>query len=318
MQPYLELAKKSDVNFLRMGLLDREATITAFFPMLDELGQNNIGRNFADRPFIPTLKQTLKPMLSEVVMGRIGSPKPMITMLAPVVIRGEYGGYVTGILNLEQIRNDLDKSMYENALLYTLIDKNGNIIMTNRTDQTVMALFERGKGTLNHLDAGISQWVPVVPPNTSIMGRWKNSFYVAETTIGSLAEWKLVLEQPVAPFQKTLYDSYTSKLTLLFFTLLVALIMAELLSHSSIVTLEKLRLITCDLPDKLSTDAKEIIWPETGIMETNHLINNFREMANSLRMQFNEVQHTHDALKLSRWKCECVNGRLSWIQPIQH
>ena len=297
MQSYLELAKKSDVNFLRIGLLDKEATITAYFPLLDELGQNNIGKNFADRPFIPTLKQTLKPMLSEVVMGRVGVPMPMVTMLAPVIIHGEYGGYVTGILSLEQIREDLDESMNENALLYTLIDKNGNVIMTNRTDQTVLAHFVRGKGTLNHFDAGISQWIPVVSPNTAIMERWKNSFYVAETNIGNLAEWKLILEQPVAPFQETLHDNYTGKLTLLFLTLLGALVLAELLSRRSIATLEKLRLITYDLPGRLFAECQGITWPESGIMETNHLINNFREMSDLLTAQFNEIRQSNELLE---------------------
>lgn len=173
MQPYLEMAKKSDLNFQRVGLLDRKATTVAFFPLSDELGQNNIGKSFADRPFIPTLMRNLKPMLSEVVMGRIGSPKPVVSILAPVVTRGEYGGYVIGVLSLEQIREHLDKNTAENSSLYTLIDKNGNVIMTNRSDQTVMAPFMRGKGTLNRLEAGLSQWVPVVPANTPISERWK-------------------------------------------------------------------------------------------------------------------------------------------------
>ncbi len=89
MQPFLELAKRSDVNFKRIGLLDREATTTAFYPLVDELGQGNIGINFADRPFIPKLKRTLKPMLSEVYVGRIGTPRPVVSLLAPVVIRGD-------------------------------------------------------------------------------------------------------------------------------------------------------------------------------------------------------------------------------------
>jgi hypothetical protein len=75
LQPYLEHSIKSDSNFLRGGLLDKGAIITAYFPLVDELGQSNIGKSFADRPFIPKLKQTLKPMLSEVVMGRLGTPK---------------------------------------------------------------------------------------------------------------------------------------------------------------------------------------------------------------------------------------------------
>lgn len=297
MQTSLELIKSSDRNFLRIGLLDKEATIIAYYPLRDELGQANIGKNFADRPFIPQLKRTLKPMLSEVVMGRIGVPKPMVTMLAPVVIRGEYNGYITGILGLEQIQKYLDKNSENNSTLYTLIDKNGNVIMSNRSDQTVMTPFVRDKGTLNHLDTNISQWIPVTPPNISITEHWKKSFYIAETTIGELAEWKLLLEQPVAPFQKLIYDNYAGKLTLLFLILIGALVLAELLSRQSIITLEKLRQISQDLPIKLATGGEEITWPESGIQETHYLVNNFREMAKSLTAQFNEVCRINETLE---------------------
>ncbi|MEI6205964.1 MAG: cache domain-containing protein [Desulfuromonadales bacterium] len=211
MQPYLELTKKSNVSFPRVGLLDHTATITAYAPLVDETGKSNIGISAADRPYLSQLNQNLKPMLSEVVMGRVGTPKPRVFMLAPVLIRGEFGGYVVGVMDLEQIRAQLDKSLSENLTLYTLLDKNGNIIMTNRTDQKVMTPIDRGKGSLNRLDKDVSQWIPALPPNTPVSERWKKSFYVAETSIGDLAEWKLILEQPVAPFQKKLYDSYTNK-----------------------------------------------------------------------------------------------------------
>ena len=296
-QPYLEQAKRSDVNFKRVALLNREAAITACYPLREEPGQNNIGKNFADRPYIPTLQRTLKPMLSEVVMCKIGTPKPMVAMLAPVVIRGEYGGYVIGILNLDQIKESLERSWDRNATLYTLIDNNGNVIMTNRSDQKVMTPFVRGKGTLNHLDKGISQWVPVVPPNTPLLERWMKSFYVVESDIGNLAEWKLILEQPVAPFQKTLYDNYTVKLTQLFLILLVSLALAEFISRKIVVTLGQLRRLTYELPVRLSTDGAGIEWPESGIKEANHLINNFREMAKTLSEQFIETRQINESLE---------------------
>ena len=297
MQPYLEQAKNSDVNFKRIGLVDKEARSTAFYPLIDEMGQSNIGKNFADRPFIPILKQTLSPMLSEVVIARVGIPMPMVAMLAPVVIGGEYSGYVAGILSMEQIRDHLDKSTEENALLYTLLDKNSNVIMSNRADQKVMTPFGRGEGTLIRLDNWISEWVPTLPPNTPPTERWQKSFYVAETTIGKLAEWKLVLEQPVAPFQKTLYDNYTGKLTLLFLIFLGALALAELLSRRIVVTLEKLRLITHDLPVRLATKNKEIAWPESGVQEASHLINNFKMMGDSLSEQFKEIRQINESLE---------------------
>ena len=116
MQPYLELIKSSDANYPRVGLLDKTATITAYAPLIDEFGKSNIGKSAADRPYIPQLKKTLKPMLTEVVMGIIGAAKPRVFMLAPVVIKGEYGGYVVGVLSLEQIREQLDKSLSETVL----------------------------------------------------------------------------------------------------------------------------------------------------------------------------------------------------------
>jgi hypothetical protein len=65
-----------------------------------------------------------------------------------------------------------------------------------------MTPFIRSKGIINHLDAVINQWNPIMPSNISIMAHWKNSFYVTETVIGRLGEWKLIMEQQIAPLSK--------------------------------------------------------------------------------------------------------------------
>ncbi len=297
MQPYLQQVKQSDINFQYVGLMNKEATSVAFFPLIDEQGQSNIGRKYADRSFIPALKLTLKPMLSELVVGRIGTSQPTVKLLAPVVIRGRYGGYVAGILDLKQVCTYLDQNVNSHGSLYTLLDMYGNVIMTNRPDQRVMSPFVRGKGALNPLEDGISQWVPSLPPHIPYFERWKQSYYVSETRIGKLAEWKLILEQPVAPFQKTLYDHYSGYLTMLLLILLAALALAEIVSRTFVVTLGQLRTLTYELPVRLATAGEEIDWPESGIKEANHLINNFRVMANSLSNQFYEVRQINESLE---------------------
>ena len=299
MQPFLEQVKKSDLNFQRIGLQNREAITTAYFPLVDELGKSNIGRNFADRPFIPTLKQTLKPMLSDVALSRVGIPKPRVIMLAPIVIQGEYGGYVAGILNLDQIQDTLDLSVEGASSFYTLLDKNGNIIMTNRTDQKVMTPFRRGPVTIKHLDKGISQWIPMALPNTPKSELWNKSYYVVENSIGNLAEWQLILEQPVLPFQKTLYKRYTGKLALLFLIFFVSLVLAEFLSRRLIATIETLRQLTSDFPRKLASDT-QIDWPTSSIREGAELIENFRETAGSLTAQFVENRQIIAEMRESR------------------
>jgi len=289
MQTHLEQAVKSDNNFLRIALLDDKATTKAFFPLVDELGKSNIGKNFADRPYIPVLKQTLMPMLSEVVMGRLPPSKPIVTMLAPIVVKGEYNGYLAGVLNLEHINNHLNKRMSMNGILYTLLDRNRNVLMTNRADQKVMTPFDRGQGTFDTLDDRIKLWTQTLPPNIPMSERWKKSFYVVESGIGGQDEWTLILEQPIAPFQEAIFEKYTDRMALLLALLVGVMVLAEIISRTTVRSLERLNQITRHLPVQLMNNAT-IEWPASGIFEVNYQIHNFRETATALGNQFREIQ----------------------------
>ncbi|MBJ6724545.1 hybrid sensor histidine kinase/response regulator [Geomesophilobacter sediminis] len=296
MQPFLEQTRRGDGNFLRIGLLDRDAITVAFAPRADELGHSNLGRSFADRPFIPVLKERLKPMLSEMVMGRIGPPKPVVSVVAPVVAGGRYAGYTIGVLSLDQVRAYLARSTEHGGKLYTLIDKNGNVIMTNRSDQKVMSRFTRSEGTLQRLDPQISQWIPKLPPTTPASERWKKSFYVTEATVGDLAEWKLILEQPIAPLQKAIFDKYTGKLLVQLLILFGALALAEALSRALIATLHRLQAITRDLPAQVARGSG-IDWPSSGVLEAHRLIDNFQDASETLATQFWEIQQINETLE---------------------
>ncbi|MCM0082572.1 PAS domain S-box protein [Geomonas sp. Red32] len=297
MQSRLEWARGSDPNFLRMGLLDGEAVTVAFDPLRDELGAPNLGRSFADRPFIPVMKRTLKPMLSDIYMGRVGSPAPVVSVVAPVVVGKEYHGYVIGVLSLQYIKELLDHASGRSGLLYTLLDRNGKVVMTNRKELGVMAPFVRGPGKLTRLDGTISEWIPNLPPNTPAAERWRKSYYVSQATIGQLAEWRLVLEQPVAPFQMRLNDSYTQKFTLLFAILLISLALAELLSRALVRTLEKLSLVTHDLPARIGS-GEAVEWPVSGLEETSNLVGNFQQMGGRIDQLVKALKQLNDSLEL--------------------
>ncbi|GFO55727.1 hypothetical protein GMSM_27340 [Geomonas sp. Red276] len=295
MQSRLEQAHGADLNFLRIGLLDEKAVTVAFSPLRDETGAPNLGRSFADRPFIPVMKRTLQPMLSEVYMGRIGTPAPVVSVLAPVVVGKEYRGYVIGVLSLRYMKDQLDHGS-RNGMLYTLLDRHGNVVMSNRRELRTMAPFVRGPGELTRLDGTISQWVPRLPPNTPAAEKWQQSLYVSEATIGPLAEWRLVLEQPVAPFQKRLNDSYTEKFTLLFLILLVSLALSELLSRALVRTLEKLSLVTHDLPARIAS-GEAVEWPESGLEETSNLVGNFQQMGGRIDQLVKALKQLNDSLE---------------------
>jgi len=296
MQTFLEQARKSDPDFLRVALLNKEAVITAISPAIDELGQSGVGKKFSDRPYFPILKGTLQPMLSEVVMARVNSPKPMASMLMPVVKQGKFAGYVAGVLNLSHIEHILKASASGQDLLYTLLDKNGKVIITNRRDQVVMTPFSRREGRMEGGGGEISQWIPALPPNTSTIELWGKSLYVAETSIGKLAEWQMIFEQPAAPFQKMLYDRYSGRFYIVFAIILAALLLAEIFSRMIVRENAELGRITHDLPAQLDSD-RQLDWPRSGIAETKRLIDNFQEMYASLQEKFLENRQIKASLE---------------------
>ncbi|GFO69536.1 hypothetical protein GMLC_31150 [Geomonas limicola] len=296
MQSHLEQAARSDQNFKRIGLLDAGATIVAYTPVLDETGKPNIGKNFADRPFIARLKSTLKPMLSEVVPGRIDKPQPIVTMLAPVVKDASYAGYITGILSLDRLKELLEVSAEHNGSFFTLLDKNGTVILSSRPDQKPMTPFKRGRGTPVHLEGGIDQWIPEARANLPISERWKSSTYQIISHCGDLAEWTLILEQPVAPFQKALFQSYTGDLGILLGILLASLALAGPLSRRVVHPLERLRQLTGELPARLGVGEQQG-WPESGIKETHELIVNFHQMSDHVQRYVRQLEQLNQTLE---------------------
>jgi PAS domain S-box-containing protein len=297
MQPHLEQAMKSDTALLRIGQQDAEATITAYYPLLDELGRSSIGKNYSDRAYLPVIKRTLRPMLSELVMGRVGIPKPLVAMVAPIIVRGQYGGCVAGILDIGRIKDLIGHELTTKGTLFTLLDKDGKVISSNRPDQRVMDPFDRGRGNLDRLDDRISRWMPVVPPFTPATECWGRSFYVAESRVGDLSEWKLILEQPVAPFQRALLARYSQILFLLLLLVVLSLLAAELVSRLMTRSLGTLGDLTRDLPLRLSAEGPKIPWPQSGILESSQLISNFRLMADSLSEQLGRVHRANASLE---------------------
>lgn len=286
MQPLLEQSRLSDENFRQILLLDRANISVAVTPQ----DERAIGISYSDRPYLPIIRKSLQPMLSEVAPSRIVPTSPRVLVLAPIVREGLYDGCIAGVLDLTQIRTYLEKSSLHYRSYFTLIDSHGNVVATNRGDQQVMTPFHRGQGTLFSLGDGISRWTPRLPTNTPATEQWTKSFYVAEYTIGTLHEWRLILEQPLAPHQKSLSTRYAKRLTLLFGLLLVTLTIAELVSRRFAVTMERLQTVTENLPSRLASGDIMIDWPKSSVLETGLLISNLQEMAKTMFQQFQRIR----------------------------
>ena len=295
-QAALDLVRNADTHLLRTGFLNPAFVTTEYSPRLNELGRSNIGVDFSDRSYVPYLRERATPMLSETMVSRQGSAKSIVAYLHPVFKDGTLKGYVAGILSLDQISQFIESAALFSATRYTLVDKGGKVIVSNREDQKPMTAFVQGEGSFIKIDDTISQWIPKIRANAPLYERFRKSHYVTDTALGSLSEWRLVLEQPVAPVQKALSDRYTKRLILLLALLILGTILAELVSRKILHTFDILRDTTVDLPHRLAT-AQAVQWPTSQMVETQNLIVNFQSMADSLQIEFAEKQSANALLE---------------------
>ncbi|MFZ5565315.1 MAG: cache domain-containing protein, partial [Thermodesulfobacteriota bacterium] len=174
------------------------------------------------RPYIAVIRKTLEPVFSDVMLSRLRPEDPIVLVAAPVMVNGEYRGLVTGLIKFDRIHTLLEMYAAGPGVRYTLVDKSGRVILTNREDQTPLSAFSMPAGRLSPLDGDLFQWVPDLAPGASTIDLWGKSFYVTRAPLSRTAQWQLILEQPVLPFQKTLYRRYVTAFSLAFAILITA------------------------------------------------------------------------------------------------
>ncbi|MCI5209674.1 MAG: hypothetical protein D3910_12975 [Candidatus Electrothrix sp. ATG2] len=138
MQAKMDQAVRMGGDFIRMGYMDSRATSVAYTPLLDELGNSNIGRNFADRSYFPELKKRLSPMLTNVMMGKIGRPQPIVAMITPIIKQKLFDGYIGGVIDLQGLETVISNNTKDSSLpglSYLLTDQTGKVIISSRAEQ---------------------------------------------------------------------------------------------------------------------------------------------------------------------------------------
>ncbi|MCX7141481.1 MAG: PAS domain S-box protein, partial [Proteobacteria bacterium] len=278
------------VEMKRVALLDRNASVIAHSETADKLGQPHIGRSFADRPYIPQLKQTLAPMLSEVVMSGLGFSEPIVGVLAPVVAKGAYAGYVIGVLDLAPVEKLIalnTRAAIWESLNYALVDKNGKVILSNNAKLKIMQPFAREPGELIALPGGLAQWWPAPKQRATAAERWTESAYVFEATVDKTSGWRLVLEVPSHQFAENMYTGYARRRLFVAVIVLFTFLLAGALSRKISASLEDLKRVSADLPRRLS-GGEEIDWGHSAIADVQDLKDNFSVMAQELTQQFGE------------------------------
>lgn len=280
----------------KMGILDRTSRTIAYNPPIDENGHSNVGVDFSDRYFIPILKENLKPYIPDIVMGRLGNNIPRAIMLAPIIVNGQYGGFCVGVIDLDMIQNLLKTQAGSHSMHITLVDRKEQVVTSTRSDLKTMSHFEFGDGEKRQVRPGVIQWIPRMPPGSSVMERWRHSGIIAERQLDKELPWKIVVEMSPVKLMEILTNKSIFDMSLLLAVFLLSALIAAVLSRIFLKPLENLQKIAEELPGLIPDIPPKTRWPVSRMFELDSLTTNFRKMAAMLADKFIQLESTYREL----------------------
>ncbi|MBF0501765.1 MAG: hypothetical protein HQM09_16625 [Candidatus Riflebacteria bacterium] len=284
-------------DFHNVFLADSSATTVAFFPRVNERGESTIGINFSDREYFKKLKNSMKPVISDVFMGRGGVFVPIFSICVPIIENGELTGFGLGAVNVTSIQKLLQSSEKPFESRLTVLDSHENTVISTDPERHSLEPFkekQEGDITQIHKDLWLLESLP--QGNTAYIKAWNNSFYFTKIRIEG-TNWSLRFEMPVTSIRQFFQHNAITDMASALVLLIIGLVISRVISHRLSETTTLLTCLTNDLPSRLGSQS-EIIWPESNIVEINALIANFRGMAEVLKQHLHNIEADKLSLEL--------------------
>lgn len=150
-------------------------------------------------------------------------------------------------------------------------------------------------GVLEGTSSGAQVWLP--DGDMAPMQRWHSGRYVRQLAIsGTSPVARIVVEQDAASLVGLIEQQRLDKLGLLAVLMLLAVIIAALLSRWLTRSIQHLELLSRDLPERIATGAPALI-EGSRIAEYDGLARTVRTMADTLSTSFRAIRDMRDTLE---------------------
>ena len=295
-QHHVETLKDASPDFFRMGIIDKFSRSIAYSP-LEIDGRSTLGVDFSDRPYIPLMKSKKAPYITDVVMGKFGNPIPIVLLLSPVVVNGEYMGYASGVIDISEITEMLIRQVAQANVNLTLVDGNWKVIASTLADLKTLNPFVRPYTRNDAYRSDESfHWIPDPQAGTSIMQRWRASLLVKTAPVSPDCNWKVIVEAPLLPLVEKISLFSIKGMGLFALVTFIAVVLSHLFSKGFVSVITVLQDVTKSLPERLAEEVS-ITWPESRIIELDALCHNFSDMAQALTASFHEQKNLNEILE---------------------
>lgn len=253
------------------------------------------GVNLSARPWFQNMERTLRPVMSDVFVDEF-SHAPMLAFGMPWTVArsgtSELAGYAAVLVRLHELKKLLAmhaRASGENVAL-TLLDGQSRVIASTRDDLTQMERMpssERGKAPL---------WNAGLVSRELSMQQIYAARYVSKSPIGPGNTWTLYQELPARPYVLALQHRLMNNLGLMWGCIVIAFLVASLVSRRLIAPLERLVDASTHIKARLLGD-EDIQLEHSPVREIDALVDNFTEMAQELNRSYGELGRSNETLE---------------------
>lgn len=283
-----------DLEAVHVGRGDGVAIATSYYGDGTYNGKN---LDLSDRLWFQEMKRTLRPVVSDVFVGKV-SLAPTLAFGMPLVAaqRGtsELAGYVAVLVRLSELKKLLEMHARANGegAGVTLLDRQMRVIASTRGDLVEM-------GHMPSLEqTSVSVWdasAGMVTKGLSLQQIY-DARYVSKTRAGPDNAWMLYLEIPVRPYFLALQQRLVNNLGLMWAGIVIAFLVASLVSRRLVEPLERLVEATTHIKARLLGD-EDVRLDHSPVREIDALVDNFSEMTLELNRSYTELGRSNSTLE---------------------
>lgn len=305
----LDLLQATDRDFSSIAILDRDLRVVARAPRNDDLGVLVVGQDFSSQPHLVSLKTTRQPTVTGLITQNVGRQEPAALMLLPTLKDGQFNGCVSGVIKPKALEELLQIVTRRWQGQFYLLDQQERVIVSDHEHIPTMTPAPAiPVGTFTPKADGIQLWTPARATFQPLYEQQQRQKYIASFPLPIPGAWSLRIEAPVAPLRARMAQNYLNSSLLALAMVLPSVLIANWLSRRLLRTTDWLGEISADLPRKIACN-DTIIWPESRIFEVTRLVDNFRQMEQSLRQKFGELSVSYQNLQLESTKRQFLEDR---------
>ena len=218
---------------------DKDGKALTFYPAVNPEGKYMIGTNFSFRPYYKAVRESLKPVFTDVFMAKFAL-KPVVGVAVPAIREGEFIGYAYCGINLDFIENFIRDFSKREGVFLTLVDRKGRVIVSTLPNRKPFEPFEE-KEIKNLKDIELTL-IKREEVRFSLFDfqEFERAFFMRRERLRDDAGWDLVTEIRVATYLELLFKGLLIDFSFIFGLATLGLGISNLIIRYVSVPIEKL------------------------------------------------------------------------------